>query len=250
MSMYEWDGGQLLNLIPGDTATCHTLNQGQLYGLVFYNSALNATDASVAVVWSNSQPPVTLTVPGTTANQGGAAILFVSGDDTQVVSAAIPQNQSGAQVQALISSQKMPTNTTGIENLSLPADGQNHPFSKFTRYYQVPESHWYQVQVESSINQFISICYTSMKAATVSVVNKMRDPGETVIGVGKADKMFTIVQTTLQAASFPIQGNGGQVVWINADSTQNSQQAGISLQSLASVYALQGGRVAVGAGAR
>jgi len=246
MTTYNWDGGQLQTLTPGDTATCHTLNQGQLYGLIFYNSASGATDAAVSVVWSNSQPPASMIVPGTTANQGGAAMLFVSGDDTTVVSAALPGSQPGVQLQTFICSQKMPTNVSGISNQGLPADGNVHPFTKFTRYYTVPESHWYQVQVSSTLNQFISASF-AMKTATVSIVNTVSDPSPIIQGVGKAASAFKIIQTPYQTASYPIQGNGQQFVWVNADSTQNSGQAGISLQSLTTVYDLQAGKVTAGA---
>jgi hypothetical protein len=138
MSSTNWNNGQLITLSPGDTATCQQLNASQLYGLIFYNSAGNDAGANLSVVWSQSQPPATVHVPGTTGNQGLASVLFVNGSDTTTVSAAMLQNQPGAQVQTYIASVKMPTDTSGINNQSLPADGQPHSFNKFTRYYTVP----------------------------------------------------------------------------------------------------------------
>lgn len=89
MSSINWKNGQLITLDPGDTATCQTLTGGQLYGLIFYNAAANDAGANISVVWSQSQPPVTVSVPGTTANQGLASVLFVNGSDTTTVSAAM-----------------------------------------------------------------------------------------------------------------------------------------------------------------
>jgi hypothetical protein len=232
MTAFDWNDGRLITLQPGDTATCQKLNQGQLYGLIFYNSAGNDAGAKLMVNWSNSQPPAQVQVPGTTGDQGLASIVFVSGNDTTTVAAAMLQNQPGAQVQTFIASVKMPVNTTGINNEALPADGQNHAFTKFTRYYSVPASHWYQVQLESNINQFISVLFAE-QYATVSVLNATVQPSMTVQAVGSAAKMYTIQTAQSQIDSYPIQGNGQQIVWVNADSVQDSQSAVISLQSLA-----------------
>jgi hypothetical protein len=201
--------------------------------LFFYNSAGNDAGAKVLVNWSNSQPPAELQVPGTTAQQGLATILFVNGTDTTTIAASVLQNQPGVQVQAFIGSVKMPVNSSGINNQPLPADGQNHQFQRFTRFYSVPESHWYQVQVESTINQFISVLFAE-QYATVSVVNATVHPSSVVQAVGSAGQMYRIQTSLTQIDSYPIQGNGQQSVWINADSVQDSQSAVISLQSLAS----------------
>jgi hypothetical protein len=239
---YNWNNGQLLTLNPGDTAVCQTLNAGQLYGLFFYNSAQNDTGANLAVVWSNSQPPVTVNVPGTTGNQGLASVVFVYGGDTTTVSVSMLQNQPGAQVQAFICSVKMPTDTSGINNWPLPEDGKTHSFSKFTRYYDVPASHWYQLQVQSNINQFIFVQFKEQSAQVV-VLNSTSDPGQTVQGVGSAVNMYKVNAVPFQNYSYSLQGNGSQIVWINADSVQNSQTASISLQSLTALYDLHSGEL-------
>lgn len=235
MSSTNWNNGQLITLNPGDTATCQQLNSSQLYGLIFYNSAGNDAGANISVVWSQSQPPASVYVPGTTGNQGLASVLFVNGSDTTTVSAAMLQNQPGAQVQTYIASVKMPVDTSGINNQSLPADGQPHAFTKFTRYYTVPASHWYQAQIQSNINQFITIQF-AQQSATVNVVNSLVDPGLLIQAVGSAASQITKNIVRYQTVSWSLQGNGQQLVFVNADSVQNSQSATISLQSLSALY--------------
>lgn len=237
MASYPWNDGRLLTLSPGDTATCQGgLNQQQLYCVFFYNSAQNDTGAKLNLVWSNSNPPVKVTVPGTTGNQGLAALLFVSGTETNTLSVEMSQNQPGAQVQCFIGSVKMPVNTGGINNTPLEADGQLHPFNAFTRYFAVPQSHWYTAQIQSDVNQFISVQFTQ-QTALVNVVNALVDPSPTIYYAGKtAPKQVTINTENSQTLQWNLQGNGGQMVWINADSIQNSQAASISLQSLSSLY--------------
>jgi len=235
MAQINWNGGQLLTMTPGDTATCTALNGGQLYGLIFYNSAGNDTNAQVSVVWSNSQPPVTVQVPGTTGNQGIGTVLFVNGSDTTTVSAAVLQNQPGVQVQTYIASVKMPTDTNGINNVQLPADGQVHTFQKFMRYYSVPASHWYQAQINSNINEFMAIQF-SEQAATVNIINSTVDPTLLVQAVGMAKQQYTVNKSTYQTLSWPLQGNGQQMVFVNTASVQNGMNASISLQSLSGLY--------------
>jgi hypothetical protein len=231
MSNINWDNGQLVTLGEGDTARAENLNDDQLYGLFFYNAAGNDADTTVEVVWSNSQKPKSVTVPGTTQSQGLASVLFVYGGDTTTVSAAVTQGNPGAQVQAFIGSVKMPMGG-GIDNRELPANGQPQNFNKFTRFYTVPQSHWYDVIVRSDVNQFIVVQFSEAKAL-VLVVNRLVDPSADVQAVGQAVNMFTIQTSTTQSIDADMQGNGRQIVWINADSVQNSQSASITLQSLA-----------------
>jgi hypothetical protein len=237
MASIDWNGGQVVTLKQGDTATCSGgLNPGQLYALFFYNSAGNDANAPVNVVWSNSSPPVKVTVPGTTANQGLAALCFVSGDDTNTVSISLGQTSQGAQVTAFIGSVKMPVNTSGINNVALPLDGKFHSFTAFTRYYAVPASHWYDGTLQSNINQFISVQFKE-SAATVNIVNKLVDPSNVIKYAGTCQPQVTINAVAGQTYEWSLQGNGSQIVWINADSCQNSQTASIAVQSLSSAYA-------------
>ncbi len=238
MANINWNDGRLITLNAGEGATCTALNKGQLYGLIFYNSAGNDTGADVTVVWGNGNPPETVHVPGTTGNQGLASVFFLNGTDTTTVSATVLPNQTGVQVQTYIASVKMPTNTSGINNISLPADGAPHSFNKFTRYYTVPASHWYNVQINSNINQFISILFTEQKA-TVFVVNSAGDISSFIAGVGSAKSLnqYSIVTSAYQTVSQAIIGNGSQYVFVNADSVQNSQSASIAFTSLSALYA-------------
>lgn len=235
MAVTNWNDGKLITLKPGDTATCTDLNSGQLYGLVFYNSASADTSTTVSVIWSNSQPPAIVQIPGTTGNQGLGSVLFVNGSDTTTISAAVLQNNPGAQIECYIASVKMPTNTAGINNLALPSDGQAHSFNKFTRYYSVIASHWYQAQLQSNINQFTAIQF-SEQHATVTVVNQVVDPSILVTAVGMAQKQYTIAAVPYQNYSWSLQGNGQQMVFVNASSAQDSAAATISLQSLSNMY--------------
>lgn len=237
MSSINWDKGQLINLGEGDTATSNgSLNNGQIYGLFFYNAAGNDATTTVNVVWSNDQPPVQVSVPGTTQNQGLAAICFVSGSETNTVSAAVTNGNTGAKIQAFICSVKMPLNTDGIHNKELSLDGQQHPFTKFTRYYAVPASHWYSAQIQSNINQFISVQFKE-STAEVYIVNKLVDPGNTIVYAGSTQGSVTVHESSTQSIPFNLQGNGRQLVWMNADSIQNGKSATISVQSLSTVYA-------------
>lgn len=236
MTNINWDNGQIITLGEGDTARAQQLNDSQLYGFFFYNAALNDADTVVDVTWSNSQRPKAVTVPGTTQKQGLASVLFVYGGDTTTVSAAVTQGNPGAQVQAFIGSVKMPME--GMDNRELPANGQPQNFNQFTRYYTVPQSHWYDVRIESDVNQFIVVQFAEAKAL-VMVVNRLVDPSPDVQAVGQAVNMYTIQTSTTQSVDADMQGNGRQTVWINADSVQNSQNASITLQSLA---ARAGGR--------
>lgn len=236
MSTINWNDGQMITLGQGDTARAVNLNDSQLYGLFFYNSAQADADTEVDVVWSNSQPPKRVTVPGTTQRQGLASVLFVYGEDTTTVSAAVTQGNPGAEVTAFIGSVKMPLNSSGMNNRQLSPNGQPQGFQQFTRFYTVPESHWYDVRLQSDVNQFIVVQFVEAKAL-VLVVNRLVDPSPQVQGVGQAKEMFTIQTSTTQSIDADLQGNGRQTVWINADSVQNSQNATIALQSLAASHA-------------
>lgn len=237
----DWNDGRLLTMNPGDTATCAGgLNSGQIYGLFFYNSAGADADAVVNVVWSNSHAPAQVTVPGVTQKQGLASVLFVSGNDTSTVSAAMVNNQPGTQVQCFIGSVKMPTGP-GLNNRQLPTDGSTSQFQAFTRFYCVPASHWYSGTIASNINQFITVQFTEHNA-TVLVVNAMQqytkdNPPPTVQAVGSAS--FDVSCSMRQSLPWSMQGSGSQMVWINADSVQNSQTATISMQSLSGLYETQ-----------
>jgi hypothetical protein len=71
----------------------------------------------------------------------------------------------------------------------------------------------------------------------VNIVNQLVDPSNVVKYAGPSSKSaVTINPSTGQTLPWNFQGNGTQLVWINADSAQNSQTATMSVQSLAAVY--------------
>ncbi|MGL4596795.1 MAG: hypothetical protein ACRCYO_04670 [Bacteroidia bacterium] len=235
MSQINWNQGQMITLNVGDTATCSgNLNHGQIYGLFFYNSALNDADTTVTVTGSNQSAPTSIIVPGTTANQGLASICFVYGSDTTTISAAVTNGQPGANITAFICSVKMPTNTVGINNVSLPTDGSEKPFNKFTRYYCVPKSTWHLAQVSSNMAQFMSVLFTE-DHATLIIVDPVEKPKKLVGYYGNAEKHVTTKNAETASpntVSWKLQGDGSQYVFMNADSPQDSETATISLQQL------------------
>ncbi|MDD1017040.1 hypothetical protein [Pseudomonas rubra] len=232
----NWNGGQRITLKSGDTATCTTLSPGQLYGIFIYNSAQNDTNAKVNVVWSNSQPPCAITVPGTTANAGLSSMGFVSGTDTQTVSVSIAPNSGLSQVDIWLGSVSMPTSTSGLNNQPLQANGELYQFNKYTRYYAVPPSKWMSLTIVSKITQFIS-CQFRQSQATVFVVNEtshgLLDGQVTKMGPTASEKGAVDIKTSdIQSINYNLQGDGTQYVWMDADSQQDSQSASIALQSL------------------
>ncbi|MDQ2179996.1 hypothetical protein [Marinifilum sp. D714] len=236
MSKVNWNKGNLIELSQGDTAICAgNLNYGQLYCLFFYNAAGNDTPTPVHIVGTQGQAPVVVNVPGTTQNQGLAALCFVDGSETNTISASVLNGTPGAKIQAFIGSVKMPLDTSGINNRQIPMNGQMQSFTKFTRYYGVPESHWYSGRIQSNINQFISVQFTERKA-TVFVVNQLVDPTLTIGYYGNSKSLVTIDSSNTEYKDFNLQGNGQQFVWINADSIQNSNSASIVIQSLMAIY--------------
>jgi len=235
-SQINWNGGQRITLKSGDTATCTTLRPGQLYGIFIYNSAQNDNTATVNVVWSNSQPPAQITVPGTTANAGLASMGFVSGTDTQTISVSVPANSGIAQVDAWLGSVSMPTNTSGLNNSPLQSNGEPYPFNKYTRYYSVPPSKWMSLTIVSTITQFIS-CQFRAEKATVFVVNEtsnglLKGQVTTIGPTASEPNAVTITPSQIQSIQENFQGDGTQWIWMDADSQQNSQSSTITLQSL------------------
>lgn len=232
----NWNGGQRMTLTKGQTATCTVLQPDQLYGIFFYNSANSDNTAHASINWSNSQPPVSISIPGTTANAGLASLAFVSGTDTQSISVSLPSNGGLNQVDIWLGSVSMPTNTSGLNNSALPADAKQHSFNKYARYFTVPASSWYSLTLVSTITQFISVQFREQKAV-VYVLNETSNglaPGQ-VINVGPTAALpgaVTLTPVTSQSVTTNLQGDGTQWVWIDADSQQDSASASISLQAL------------------
>jgi hypothetical protein len=229
--MANWDGGQISILESNQTLTCTTLSPGQLYGLFLYNAAESDNSANVLVALGNNAPQE-VSVPGTTDDQGLASIVLVSGNDSQTVSLSMV-NQPNAQVQCWIGSVRMPTNTQGLNNQQLPDDGSTQPFAQYSRYYAVPPSAWQALTITSSITQFISV-QLQEDFATIYVVNPLPNP-PTVIPMGSVTSAnYKTVFATNPNSSIvsTFAGNGTQYVWMNADSSQDSSDATISLQQI------------------
>ena len=235
MTHIDWNDGRLITLTPGDTATASgALDTHQLYGL-FFCATPNDADAIVDVVWSASRPPATVIVPGTTAHHGLASVLFVSGNDTHTVSAALRPSQPGARVQCFLGSVKMPSNPAGMHDQQLAVNGELHPFQGVTRYHTVVQNPWYAGMIRSNVHQFIAVQF-SEQLAKVYVVNATSDPSLQVQAVGQAAGRYQIEASATQIVSWYLQGNGTQLAWFNAEGVRSAQTAGMSLQSLSALY--------------
>lgn len=240
MSDINWNDGRKVDLTRGETYTCANLKQGQIYAVFLYNSANEDANIPINVNIGNAFPPATVNVPGTTENQGLAALALVSGSDTQTVSISITSQQQGSRVTAWLGSVGMPTNTTGINNLELPFNGEQQHYDKLYRYYAVPRSQWYQLTINSPVTQFISTQFTE-NYLTVFINNPVSDPATVIVPTGNVKQgdqgigSYQIKQAELgqpQTITYKDQGNGLQRVWIDADSSQNSNNAYIAAQYL------------------
>ena len=236
--MANWDGGQVSTLTTGQTLTCTTLSPGQLYGLFLYNAAGNDNNATVFVTIGN-QAPQPVTVPGTTGGQGLASIALVSGSDSTTVAVSMV-NQPNAQVQCWIGSVRMPTNTQGLNNQPLSTNGSTQPFAQYDRYYAVPPSSWQALTITSNITQFISVQFQE-NFATIYIVNPLPNAQASVYPMGSVSPSnYKVVLASNPSSSIvqTLAGNGTQWVWMNADSSQNSSDATISLQALSALLNL------------
>jgi hypothetical protein len=231
----DWNAGQLITLSSGQRAVCQQLRQGQLYCVYLYNSTGHDQDINVTIVWSGSMPPVTVTVPGTTGNQGMAGLCFVSGNDTNTIRASISASVSGQSIQAWICSVGMPTNTTGITNSKVSYDTRM-AYAKLDRYFVVPSSTWYSMTIQSNLNQFISVMFTQ-SAAVVDVLSKTvggLNPSQIQYAGPTAQQpgVVTLNQHTQTTYTTQFQGNGMQWVWMSASSEQDANSATLEIDQL------------------
>lgn len=235
----NWDNGGLVTLTPnaGSNSYQCTNIQNAATALFLYNASGNDHDIVVWVATSNQAAPKKVTVPGTTGNQGLATIVAINGTTTNTVTLTMASGQPAAtQVQAFLGSLAFPMGG-GIANKPMPDNGQMQGFDKFTRYYTVPASQWYEFALQSNVNQFMCAQFgPGQSAFTVYCVNPGPNSSANVV---QADDGNPVAVKFIQATSGQPQkltgtlfGNGSQVVWINADSIQNSQSASISLMKL------------------
>jgi hypothetical protein len=229
----DWSDGRVITLTEGDTAELSELNSMQLYGVFLYNTANNDNAVDVTLAWSDNpdEPPVTVSVPGTTASRGPAVIRFVSGDDASYISASVTQDQRGAQVTAFICNVQLPRDGGGLHNQPLPDNGRRQAFTRLTRFYCVPAARWYNTTVQADMTQFISVRFVE-SFAYVTVVNDIGLPPGRVEGIGEAATMFRVSSTDKPSYESKVEGDGSQQVWVNADSVEDSQHATLSLQPL------------------
>ena len=224
----------------GQAAKCVNLVKDQIYAVLIYNVSQIDIAAIVTVVWSNTVPPSKVMARGTTGNNAPPSFLFVSGTDTDFISISLAPG-SQATIETFIASVSMPLNTKGINNAELPNDSQFYPFQKYDRYHIESDTGWRLISIKNLNNQFICLQMTE-SAAMVIVVN-------TGLGItdGQVNKFgptanqsgtVQIESVTNQTYSGNIQGNSGYYVWINGDSTQNSQSSLIALQQLSSMQLL------------
>jgi hypothetical protein len=227
----NWNGGQKITLSAGQTAKCTTLIPGQIYAALFYNAAQNQQNTTVQVALGNKHvKPVV--VPGTTANQGLAAVALFTGSDSTVVSASVLVGVGTPKIEAWLGSVSMPTDTSGIDNKPLPPDGQFHEFGKAVRYFAVPPSRNCFVTIRSQINQFISVQFRE-DHVQVNLVNSGENTLKNIALVGTIEqRSYSILSTDQTFVQYRIFGDGSQWVWMPVDSQQNSKCAEISLQCL------------------
>ncbi len=236
-SAINWDGGQRIFVDIGQTATCGTLTN-QLYSIFLYNENGADKDITINVTGSNQTAPIRITVPGTTSGEGLASIVLVDGSQTNTISVNV-DTTSPAGVDAWIGSLSMPTNTSGLNNKELPANGQPQSFNKYSRYYAVPASHWYNLTLQSGINQYFSVQFTQ-GLVTVFCVNPTISSTTSspyvhfFTGYDKTTnyKYVPAEATSPQTIQYSLQGDGLQTVWMNADSSQDTNAATIALASL------------------
>ncbi len=238
-----------MTLQGGQSARCAVLAKGELYVALLYNSSQNDQIADVIVVWSNEAPPTHVTLPGTTGDQGPAALAFVSGTDTDFLTLSLGAT-SAASVDVVLVSTTMPTNTKGLINAVLPADGQLRDLPKYTRYHAVPPDGWSQLSLVDKTSQFLSF-EMRRAGAIVRVVNKatglfdgqVQKFGPTANAKGAVDIQEIPYQTFVDPA---LKGDGQTWVWMSADSLRNSLNGQIGLQGISVISAfLVSSKVAV-----
>lgn len=233
----NWDGGQRVFLDVGETATCTSLIN-QLYAIFLYNENGADKDITINVTGSNQSAPVRISVPGTTAGQGLATIMLLDGSQTNSISVNVDAT-SPEGVDAWIGSLSMPTNTSGLSNKTLPSDGQPQNFSKYCRYYAIPATHWYNLTLKSGIDQYYSVQFTEGLVTVFCVNPTQASAGSspnvhffTNFNEATSYKYVPAQTSSPQTIQYSLQGNGKQTVWMNADSSQNSNDATITLASL------------------
>jgi hypothetical protein len=234
----NWDDGRLVSLTPVSPQNSYlcTNIQNAATAMFLYNASGNDHDILVNVKTSNMVAPATVRVPGTTGNQGLATIVAINGTTTTDASLTMnPGQPSGTIVQAFLASLAFPMGGS-IPNQQLPDNGALQRFGKFCRFYNALASTWYSLTLQSNVYQFMCAQFgPGQNAMTIYCLNPGPNAASNVV---QADPQNPVkVQFITPDPSTPQQqivrsifGNGGQqLVWINADSIQDSQNATVAL---------------------
>ncbi|NAW91378.1 hypothetical protein CAG51_12685 [Vibrio sp. V24_P1S3T111] len=235
-SRIDWDDGRLIQLEEGQTASCTSLVSGQMYCVVVYNLSQHDRNVELTITWSNQQPPATLIVPGTTAGEGNASLILISGSDTSTISISITQG-NGGKLECWLISTSMPTNFQGLESKELPADGSAYHLPKQLIYHSVMNSGWYHLTIINKQTQSFVIQVSSQQLI-IFVVNPVEHPNLNLLALGSVQegKQYLLQMPASgeqpQYSNALIQGKGEQLIWFGASSHQDLENTIISLQSL------------------
>ena len=239
MGTQNWNGGNRLVVSQGNPLQAVNSIVNPINVAFLYNTTQAAQDVPIDLVGAN-QYYVQVKIAQTTGNQGSAALLTFSGPgnggSASLTATLDPQAGNGAQAEAWLGSQAMPTNTSGLNNTNLQANGERYAFNKYSRYYFVPSAQRYVLNVSSGINSFYFAVFNSSGQVAVYVLNAPDDqypanvsqfPGNTY-----AITNTKVQVTTESSISIPLFGANQQWVVMNADSVSDSTNASISLTPL------------------
>jgi hypothetical protein len=237
IDMQNWNGGNRLTITSTNGAQCVNSIVNPINVAFLYNTTEAAQDVPVNLVGSN-QFVTQVKIPQTTADQGSAALLTFSGPPagSASITATIPTSSSSAQAQVWLGSQAMPTNTSGLNNFNLPADGKQYSFNKYARAYFVPAAQHYSLTVTTGVAAFYFAVFNSSGQVAVYVLNAPSPTYKPIVQQFPNDTYAanntTVTALTQNSVSIPIFGQNQQWVLMNADSTSDSISATVSLQSL------------------
>ncbi|MFC5475669.1 hypothetical protein [Paraherbaspirillum soli] len=241
MGTQNWNGGNRLTVSQGNSLQAVNVIVNPINVAFLYNSTTAAQAVPVTYIGSNQYVSV-LTAPETTGNQGSAAILTFSGaspninGSSSLTASITPSAGSGVQAESWLGSQSMPTNTTGLNNQQLQANGDSKPFNKYSRYYFVPSAQHYNLNVTSGINAFYFALFNASGQVTIYVLNAPDTSYQPIVqqfdGDTYAAQNTKVVVLTSSSVNITLFGNNQQWVAMNADSLNDSTNVSITLTSL------------------
>ena len=239
MGTQNWNGGNRLVISQGQPVQALNSIVNPINVAFLYNSTQAAQEVPIDFVGAN-QYFEQVAVPQTTANAGSAALFTFSGPysggSASLTATLDPRAGSGAQVEAWLGGQAMPINTQGLNNQPLPSDGDNHVFNKYARYYFVPNAQRYLLTIQSGIQAFYFAVFNPSGQVAIHVLNAP-DPNYAPIvkqfpGDAYAKLNTTVVVHQESSVAIPLFGSNQQWVLMNADSTNDSMSASVTLTPL------------------